>query len=43
MKRANVIRGLIILAITAFFGYQYMELGHSIYLVYLVGFGFTAC
>jgi uncharacterized protein (TIRG00374 family) len=36
---ANLIRALIILAIAAFFGYRYTQLGHSIYLAYIVGFG----
>jgi uncharacterized protein (TIRG00374 family) len=41
MKRANLIRGLIILAITAFFGYRYWHLGNAIYPIYIVVFGGT--
>ena len=41
MKRANLIRGLIILAITAFFGSRYWELGNTIYLIYIAVFGVT--
>ncbi|MBN1992196.1 MAG: flippase-like domain-containing protein [Anaerolineae bacterium] len=38
MKRANLIRGLIILAIAAFFGYRYGQLGSVIYPVYIIVF-----
>ncbi len=39
MNQQNLIRGLVILAITAFFGYRYWELGHAIYPIYLIIFG----
>jgi hypothetical protein len=42
MKRANLIRGLVVLAITTFFGYRYWELGSTIYLIYVAVFGATA-
>ena len=41
MKRVNLIRGLVILAITAFFGYRYGELGSTVYLIYIAVFGVT--
>jgi len=41
MKRANLIRGLVILGITAFFGYRYGNLGNTIYLIYIAIFGVT--
>ena len=44
-NRANLIRGLLILAIALFFGYRYYQLGFIIYLAYIVvlgGLGFLA-
>lgn len=38
-NRANLIRGLFIIAIAIFFGYRYYQLGHVIYLAFIVGFG----
>ncbi|MBN1217721.1 MAG: flippase-like domain-containing protein [Anaerolineae bacterium] len=38
MKRANLFRGLIIMAIAAFFGYRYGQSGSVIYPIYLVVF-----
>ena len=39
MKRANLGRGLLILAIAIFFGYRYTQLGSTFYLVYIIFFG----
>lgn len=38
-KHTNIIRGLLILAIAIFFGYRYAQLGHPVYLAYIVAFG----
>lgn len=39
MKRANLIRGLVLLAIAVFFVYRYSLLGNSIYYIYIPVFG----
>jgi uncharacterized protein (TIRG00374 family) len=39
MNRANVGRGLVILAIAGFFGFRYYQLDSSIYLLYIALFG----
>lgn len=38
-NRTNLIWGLLILVIAAFFGYRYIQLGHLVYLAYIVAFG----
>jgi uncharacterized protein (TIRG00374 family) len=38
-KYAHIVRGLVILAIAVFFGYRYFQLGHPIYVAYILGFG----
>ncbi len=39
MNKANIGRGLFILAVTVFFVYRYVELGSPIYMVYIALFG----
>ena len=39
MSRANIGRGLVLLAIAAFFGFRYYQLSSTIYLFYIVLFG----
>jgi len=39
MKRANLGRGLIILAVAAFFGYRYLQLNSIVYLAFIAIFG----
>ncbi len=39
MKRANLWRGLFIVALAGFFGYRYAQLGGPVYLVYILLFG----
>jgi hypothetical protein len=39
MKRADLIRGLIILAVAGFFGYRYFQSGSMVYLIFIIGFG----
>lgn len=39
IKRANLIRALIILAITGYFGFRYFQTSGLVYLIFVVGFG----
>ncbi len=39
MKRANLIRGAVLLAVAGFFGYRFSLLGNSIYYIYVPLFG----
>jgi uncharacterized protein (TIRG00374 family) len=38
-NRANLVRGLLLLAIAILFGYRYYQLGYIVYLVYIAVFG----